>query len=85
MGVGGQSHASAALPPGKTPVSPCTEGCVDPRACIDGCGKNSFQRNSIPGRQGYNYVHFKRMHVDINQKTKGSEQNLGRHSHNLIC
>ena len=40
MGVGGQSHAPAALPPGKTPGTHCIAGWVGPRAGLDGCGKS---------------------------------------------
>jgi hypothetical protein len=39
MGVGGQSHASADLPPGKRPGTHFTGGRVDLRAGLDGCGK----------------------------------------------
>ena len=39
MGVGGQHHAPAALPPGKTRY-PFTGGWVGPRAGLDGCGKS---------------------------------------------
>ena len=37
MGVGGQRHVPAALPPGKTPDTYCIEGWVSPRAGLDGC------------------------------------------------
>ena len=47
--VGGQRHASAALPPEKTPGTHCTGGWVDLRAGLDGCGKYRTHRNSIPG------------------------------------
>jgi len=40
MGVGGQRHAPAALPPGKRPGTHCTGGWVGPRAGLDGCGKS---------------------------------------------
>ena len=40
MGVGGQRHAPAALPPGKRPGTHCTEGWVSPRAGLDWCGKS---------------------------------------------
>jgi len=45
MGVGGQRHAPAALPPGKTryPLY------VGPRAGLDGCGNSRLHRDSIPG------------------------------------
>jgi len=38
MGVGGQRHAPAALPPAKRPGSHCMGGWVGPRAGLDGCG-----------------------------------------------
>jgi hypothetical protein len=41
MGVGGQRHAPAALPPGQDPVHIVKEaGYVDPGAGLDGCGKS---------------------------------------------
>jgi hypothetical protein len=49
MGVGGQGHAPAALPPRKRPGAHCIEGWVDPRAGLDGCGKSRPHRDSIPG------------------------------------
>ena len=42
MGFRGQSHAPAALHPGKKPGTLCTGGWVSPRAGLDGCGKNFF-------------------------------------------
>jgi hypothetical protein len=39
MGVRGQRHAPAALPPGKRPGTQRTRGWVGPRAGLDGCGK----------------------------------------------
>ena len=48
MGVGFQRHAPAVLPPGKTPVTHYTGGCVGPWACLDGCGKSRPHRDSIP-------------------------------------
>ena len=41
MGVGGQRHAPAALPPRKRPGTRCIGGWVGPRAGLDGCGKIS--------------------------------------------
>ena len=38
MGVGGQGHASAVLPPGKRPGTLCIGGWVGPRAGLDECG-----------------------------------------------
>jgi len=40
MGVGGQHHASAALPPGERSGNHCTGGWVGPRAGLDGCGNS---------------------------------------------
>ena len=40
MGMGGQRHAPAALPPGKRPGTHCIGGWVGPRAGLDGCGKS---------------------------------------------
>jgi hypothetical protein len=40
MGVGGQHHARAALPPGERPCTHCTGGWVGPRAGLDVCGKS---------------------------------------------
>ena len=45
MGVGGQSHAAAALCPGKSADRPTyfKEGWVDPRAGMDG-----YEESSLP-------------------------------------
>ena len=49
MEVGGQRHAPATLPPGKTGTH-CIGGWVGPKAVLDGCGKSHPPpRNSIPG------------------------------------
>ena len=40
MGVGGQRHASAALPAGNRPGTHCIGVWMGPRAGIDGCGKS---------------------------------------------
>jgi hypothetical protein len=40
MGVGGQRHALAALPPRKGPDTHCIGGWVGPRAGLDGYGKS---------------------------------------------
>ena len=40
MGVGGQIHAPAALPPGKRPGTHCIGGWVGPRASLDSCKKS---------------------------------------------
>jgi hypothetical protein len=47
VGVGGQCHATAATPPGKTQF-PCIGGWVDPRGSLDGCGKSRTHWYSIP-------------------------------------
>jgi hypothetical protein len=47
--VGGQLHASASLRPGKRTGTHRIGGWVDPRACLDGCGKSRPHRESIPG------------------------------------
>jgi hypothetical protein len=49
MGVGGQLHAPAALPPGKRPGTHCIGGWVGPTAGLDGCEKSRRHRDSIPG------------------------------------
>jgi len=49
MGVGGEHHATYALPPGKRPVSDCTGGWVGPTVGLNGCEKSRSQRDSIPG------------------------------------
>ena len=40
MGLRGQRHAPAALPPGKSPGTHFIGGWVGPRAGLDGCGKS---------------------------------------------
>ena len=42
MGVGGQRHAPAALPPRKDLGAHCTGGWVGPRAGLDGCGEDKI-------------------------------------------
>ena len=48
-GMDGQRHTPAALPPGKTNVTPYLCGWVGPRFGLDGCGKSRQHRVSIPG------------------------------------
>jgi len=48
-GAGGQRHAPAALPPGKTADTHCTGRSVGPTADLDRCRKSRPHRNSIPG------------------------------------
>jgi len=40
MGVGGQRHAPAALPPGKRPHAHCIGGWVSPKPGLNRCGKS---------------------------------------------
>jgi len=47
MGVGGERHAPAALPPGKTHF---TGGWVSPRAGLDRCGKSRLTPGFDPRR-----------------------------------
>ena len=42
MGVGGESHAPAALPPGKSPGTHCTGGWVGSTADLNGCGEEKI-------------------------------------------
>jgi hypothetical protein len=49
MGMGGQIHAPAALPPGKRPGTHCIGGWVGPKAGLNGYGKSRPNRDSIPG------------------------------------
>jgi len=49
MGVSGNSHALAALRPGKRPGIHFTGGWVGPRASLDGCGKSCPHWHSFPG------------------------------------
>ena len=49
MGVGGQCHTSAALPPGKRPGTHCIGSWVEPRVGLDGCGKSPTRQDSTPG------------------------------------
>ena len=49
-GWGGvQRHAPAALPPEKRTGTHFIRDWVDPRAVLDGCGKERPNRDSIPG------------------------------------
>ena len=48
MGVGGQSHAPAALPTGKGTGAHCTGYWVGPRAGLDKYGKISLPSDAIP-------------------------------------
>jgi hypothetical protein len=49
MGVGGELHAPAALPPGKRTFTHCIGDWVGPRVGLDGCEKSRPHRDSIPG------------------------------------
>jgi len=48
MGMGGQRHTPAALPPGKRPGTCHTGGRVDARASLDGCRESRPHWDSIP-------------------------------------
>jgi len=48
MGVGGQRHTPATLPPGKTRYQ-LYRRLGGPRAGLDGCGNSRSHRDSIPG------------------------------------
>ena len=56
MGVGGQRHAPAALPPGKRTGTHFIGGWVGPSAGLDGCGKSRPCRDSIPGLYSTEYT-----------------------------
>ena len=56
MGLGGQRHAPAALPPEKTRY-PFMGGWVGPKAGLDGCGKSRPRRDSIPGSHAHTHTH----------------------------
>jgi len=46
VGMGGQHHAPAALPPGTRPCTHCVGGWVGPRAGLDGCRKSCPHRDA---------------------------------------
>jgi len=48
MGLGGQRHAPAALPPGKRCVPVCVGGWVGPKPGLDGCGKSRLPTGFDP-------------------------------------
>jgi hypothetical protein len=48
MGLGGQRHAPAALPPGKRRGTHFIGGWVGLKARLDGCGKSLSHLDSIP-------------------------------------
>jgi hypothetical protein len=49
VGGGCQRHASAALPTGRRPGTPCTEGWVGLEVSLDGSGKPRLLRGSRSG------------------------------------
>ena len=62
MGLNGQRHAPAALPPGKIPGTHFIWDWLGPRAGLDGCGKSRLHRHSVtldhtPFRSTYWSVH----------------------------
>jgi hypothetical protein len=48
MGVGGQRHAPATLPPWERPGTHCIGGWVGPRAGLKGCRKSRPHWDLIP-------------------------------------
>ena len=56
MGVGGEHHATYALPPGKRPVSDCTGGWVGPTVGLNGCEKSGIRSLDLPGRSESLYL-----------------------------
>ena len=69
MGVGGERHALAALPPGKRSGTHCRGGCVGPRAVLDGCGNVAPTVIRSPDRQlvasRYSYYAIPGPHVIV--------------------
>ena len=55
MAMDDQSHAPAALPPGKKPGTRCKGDWVCLTAGSDGCGKSRPYRDMIPGRPARTY------------------------------
>ena len=55
MGLGGQGHAPAALPPGKGLRTPYLEGWVGSRVGLNMLWKSRPQRYWIPGPYGIKY------------------------------
>jgi hypothetical protein len=53
VGVGGQHHAPAILPPGKRPCTDSTGGWVSPRAGLGRCGKSRPHRDRSLDRLAY--------------------------------
>jgi len=49
MGLGGQRHSPAAVPPGKRHETHFIEGWVGPSASLDRCGKSRPHSGSIRG------------------------------------
>ena len=64
MGVSGQRHAPAVLPPGKKPGTHCTGGWVGPRASLDGCEKLGHHRGSFPDRTALSESLYRLSHPD---------------------
>jgi hypothetical protein len=58
MGVGGQLHAPAALPPGKRPGAHCTGGWVDSWAGLNGCRKSHPNRDFFFPVPFFPLIHF---------------------------
>ena len=57
MRVGGQHHASTALPPGNTPGSHCMERLMGSKAGLSDWGKSRRHRDSVHGPV-FSYLHL---------------------------
>jgi hypothetical protein len=51
MGTGGQRHAPAAFSSGERHGEHCKAGFLDPRAGLDGCGKNEKSASDVSNTQ----------------------------------
>ena len=74
VGLGGQHHAPAALPPGKKFGTDFTGFCVGRMDGLDGCGKPRLYRDSIPYRpaiRGYGTpahdIYWCGIHINCNK------------------
>ena len=80
MGVGGQRHAPAAIPPGKRPSTHCTGGWVGPKAGLGGCEKYRPHQNDNDNKttirkhaKGKIYVTVGRMYPTGGQDNHNSQ------------
>ena len=67
MGMGGQSHAPAALRPGKRPGTHCAGDWVRPRAGLDGCKMSHPHGDSIPGTLLYSRISHVRILMAVTE------------------